>query len=321
MNPTTSTLAATPQLSPGPTRRDFFKSAAVLTALTVGGAALASTKHKEEHGEEHGSGLSEDRMGVLVDLSRCIGCRRCEWACSDANGNPHGALSACDDQSVLSSCRNPASDQYTVLNVAPPNTPGEHPLFAKIQCMHCEKPPCVSACLVGAMVKTPEGPVTYDASKCIGCRYCMMACPFERLAYEFNSKLTPRVRKCELCTHRTSEGLVPACVEICPVEALQYGKRADLLRIAHEHIARHPDKYVPRVYGETEGGGTSWLYLSAKPFEEITELGFPNLPRRSPAETTEHIQHGIFKYGAGPLIVASLLTLLNHTTKPKGGGA
>ncbi len=257
-------------------------------------------------------------MAVLVDLARCVGCRRCEWACAGANGNPHGPMGECDDQSVFAQRRNPSTDQFCVVNRLPRSTDDSQPIFAKIQCMHCEHPPCVSACLVGAMRKDPSGPVTYDASRCIGCRYCMVACPFERLTYEFESRLTPRVRKCEFCQHRTARGELPACVEICPVEALQYGRRRDLLRIAHERIAAHPDRYVDHVYGEVEGGGTSWLYLSPVTFETLAEVGLPPLPSRSPAERSERIQHAIFKGFAGPLAVAAVLATLHRVTR-KGG--
>lgn len=299
-----------PDVPPGPSRRQFIRLTATAAALTIGGRALAS-----EHAVPR---LDPDRMGVLVDLTRCVGCRRCEWACAEANGNPHGKLEECDDQSVFASRRNPTTGQFCTVNrlgAAPAlDSCGPAPLHAKIQCMHCEHPPCVSACLVGAMRKDPAGPVTYDASRCIGCRYCMMACPFERLAYEYDRRVTPRVRKCEMCRHRTVEGKVPACVEICPVEALNYGRREDLLRIARERIGRHPGTYTDHIYGEHEGGGTSWLYLSPRPFKELAALGLPALGDRSPAETTESIQHGIFKFGAAPAVLATLLATLNHFT-------
>ncbi len=303
-----------PDASPGPSRRGFVRAAATLATLTIGGRAVGS-----DHAEGHAA-LSEDRMGVLVDLTRCVGCRRCEWACADANGNPHGAIEEYDDHRPLGHRRSPSASQFCVVNEALPPFEGEIPVDVKVQCMHCEHPPCVSACLVGAMQKDPNGPVTYDASRCIGCRYCMVACPFERLAYEYDSRLTPRVRKCELCQHRTREGKLPACVEICPVEALQYGRREDLLRIARQRIAERPDRYVEHIYGEHEVGGTSWLYLSARPFEELAEAGLPTLPTRSPASCTETIQHGVFKAFAAPLLLGALLATMNKVSK-RGGAA
>lgn len=295
-----------------PARRDFMKATAALTAITVGGVALASSKSAS-------SKLSDDRMGVLVDLGRCIGCRRCEWSCADANDNPHGALETYDNQAAFEARRSPGAESLCVVNAGPADATPR--MFAKIQCMHCENPPCVSACLVGAMQKDPCGTVTYDAAKCIGCRYCMVACPFDRLAYEFDRSFTPRVRKCEMCSHRTARGQVPACVEICPVEALQYGKRSDLLRIAHDRVTNHPSKYVDHIYGEYEGGGTSWLYLSPRPFKELAALGLPPLPDASPAERTELIQHTFFKWFSGPILLASLLAGLNHLTHATARGA
>lgn len=292
--------------SVGPNRRDFMKlSGVALVGLTVGGKAVAS----------EGPHLSEDRVGVLVDLTLCVGCRRCEFACAEENGNPHGSLEDYDDASVFAERRNPMADQYTVVNRTARPEAGADPVHCKIQCMHCEHPPCVSACLVGAMQKLPDGQVVYDASRCIGCRYCMMACPFERLAYEYDSRLTPRVRKCTLCAHRAAEGKVPACVEICPVEALQYGRRSELLKIAHDRIAKHPGKYVDHVYGEHEGGGTSWLYIADRPFDE---LGFPKLGDKSPAERTEFIQHGIFRGAAAPLLLSAMLFAINKISRPGG---
>lgn len=291
-----------------PNRRDFVK----LSTLALTAAATASTASAKDHGPH----LDEDRCGVLVDMTVCVGCRRCEWACNEANNNPHGPLHECDDQSVFEQTRRPQARQFTVVNRAMPQA--DQPVHFKIQCNHCEHPACVSACLVGAMQKDPRGPVFYDAAKCIGCRYCMMACPFERLAYEYDSKLTPRVRKCDLCRERTRLGKRPACVEMCPVEALTFGPREELLRIAHARIAAHPDKYVDHVYGETEVGGTSWLYLSSVPFDQ---LGFPTLGPKSPARTTETIQHGIFAGFAAPIGLATLLASFNYFTGRKNRSA
>ncbi|USN99133.1 MAG: 4Fe-4S dicluster domain-containing protein [Phycisphaeraceae bacterium] len=284
-------------------RRGFVKlTGAAMVALATGSA---SAGHERVD-------LSDERMGVLVDLTECVGCRRCEFACAEANQNPHGKLEDYDDQSVFEHRRRPTPESLSVVNRFEDPADGKTPVFTKIQCMHCEHAPCVSACLVGAMEKQADGSVTYDASKCIGCRYCMMACPFERLAYEFDNALTPRVRKCQLCQHRTKVGQMPACVEICPVEALTYGKRDELVKYAHELIAANPERYVDHVYGETEGGGTSWLYVADRPF---AELGFPDLKTRSRAETTEAIQHGIFQGFIAPIALASVLTGFNFLTK------
>ena len=140
--------------------------------------------------------------------------------------------------------------------------------FAKVQCMHCLIPSCVSACIVGALTKAPDGAVVYDPTICIGCRYCMVACPFEVPAYESHDALAPEVRKCELCTGTTaSGGADPACAAACPTETLVFGKRADLLAIAHQRLEERPDRYVQHVYGEHEVGGTGWLYLTGRPVE------------------------------------------------------
>ena len=118
-------------------------------------------------------------------------------------------------------------------------------------------------------------------NRCVGCRYCMIACPFEIPTYEYDSALSPRVMKCTLCHPRILEGKLPGCVESCPTEALVFGKRDDLLKIARARITRRPDKYVDHIYGEREMGGTAWLYLSSVPFENIgmrMDLGVTSAP-------------------------------------------
>jgi formate dehydrogenase iron-sulfur subunit len=133
------------------------------------------------------------------------------------------------------------------------------------------------------MEKTPEGPVVWHSDLCLGCRYCMMACPFEVPRFEWGS-INPRIRKCEMCYERIREGNKPACVEICPSGALSFGSRDELLSEAHRRIAQRPQEYVHRVYGETEVGGTTVLHLAAYPFEE---LGYKTgLPDASPAAAT-----------------------------------
>jgi len=251
---------------------------------------------------------SPDSVGVLVDTTLCIGCRKCEEACNRRNHLPRTAASF-SDRGVLRSFRRPTTSAFTVVNRFPgPPSPdqAEQPAtFAKVQCMHCLVPSCVSACIVGALTRRPDGAVVYDPTICIGCRYCMVACPFEVPAYEFDAALAPRVRKCELCVGTTAAGGPdPACAAACPTEALLFGQRADLLAIAHRRLEDRPDRYVQRVYGEHEVGGTSWLYLTGRPVEEV---GLLDLPERAPALRTEAIQHGIFKYGVLPVAFYGLL--------------
>lgn len=259
------------------TRRDFLRATGVAGAaglLSTSGAACA---------QEYFAGWP-DRYGTLVDTTLCIGCRRCEEACARVNDLPPPRPSL-GDESVFDTVRRTSAQAYTVVNRFPNPDPGKPPIYVKKQCMHCNEPACASACLVAALSKTPEGAVHYNASLCIGCRYCMVACPFYIPAYEYDSPYTPKVQKCTFCYPRIKEGGVPACAEVCPVEAITFGKRSDLIRLARERILSHPDKYVDHIYGEHEVGGTSWLYLASVPFEQIgfrTDLGvtpYPELTR------------------------------------------
>jgi Fe-S-cluster-containing dehydrogenase component len=143
------------------------------------------------------------------------------------------------------------------------------PLFAKIQCNHCLEPACASACFVKAFTKSPEGSVVYNEKVCVGCRYCMIACPFEIPTYEYEKAFTPRVMKCTMCHPRIKEGKLPGCAAACPTEALVFGRRDELLQIARRRISVEPQNYVPHIYGEHEMGGTSWLYLSPVPFSQV----------------------------------------------------
>lgn len=275
-----------------PDRRQLLKQLGLLTAA---GGPLATTALASST-EGHQSGPS-DPYGVLVDLTVCVGCRHCEHACKQANGIEPGNLESYDDQSVFRVRRRPAPDAFTVVNAC--TSDGGHPVYVKTNCMHCNHAACVSACIVGALTKEENGAVVYDAWKCIGCRYCMVACPFQIPAYSYDDALTPEVRKCEFCFDRTGKGEMPACVEACPRQAMTFGKRKDLLQLAHqERLNAEPDRYVQHVYGEHEVGGTSWLYISDSPFEE---LGFLKLGSAAPPVLTEAIQHGVFKYWIAPV--------------------
>lgn len=208
-----------------------------------------------------------DSNGVLFDSTRCVGCRKCEAACNAVNELPKPEKPF-GDLTVLEQKRRTTAKAHTVVNQYTPA--GEKvPIFLKIQCNHCLEPACASACFVQAFKKTDTGAVEYDASVCVGCRYCMVACPFEIPTYEYDKAFTPRVMKCTMCQPRIRKGQLPGCVESCPTEALTYGKRKDLLKIARDRIHNFPNKYVDHIYGEREMGGTSWLYLSGVPFSQI----------------------------------------------------
>lgn len=243
-------------------RRNFLKS---ISAIGLSGIITGSEKaFAYENFEGH-----PDRLGVLTDFTLCIGCRLCEKACKEAHGLPLHEKPI-DDESVFEEKRRPTDKFLTVVNRHTDENDENNPVYRKIQCSHCDEPACVSSCLVGALKKTPEGPVIYNEDVCIGCRYCMIACPFYIPAYEYSNPLSPAIQKCDMCYDaRISKGKIPACVEICPVEVMVFGKRNQLLKLARERIKKNPERYVDHIYGEHEAGGTSWMYISGVPFEDI----------------------------------------------------
>ncbi|MDP4115371.1 MAG: 4Fe-4S dicluster domain-containing protein [Bacteroidota bacterium] len=207
---------------------------------------------------------------LLFDATLCQGCGACYNACKEQNKNSK----ACDDplKDHLS------ADTYTVIeqhHVVDANK-NQSDIFTRRLCMHCIEPTCVSVCPVGAMEKTKLGPVLYDADKCIGCRYCMQACPYQVPRYEWKS-VNPKVKKCIMCHDRVKNGQPTACAEACPAEATIFGDRDELIQIAKKRMAEKPEAYYPEIYGLKEAGGTSVLFLSPVSFDQ---LGFsPNLPK------------------------------------------
>lgn len=281
----------------GKSRRDFLKSTALIGAgLTGISSSTAKAAPKNI--------LSPDRMGVLVDSTVCVGCRNCEWACKEAHNFEAGELESYENREVFNEFRRPDTHALTVVNEFSPGKNSELPVDVKVQCMHCDHPACVSACIVGAFSKEENGSVIWDTDKCIGCRYCMVACPFQIPTFEYDKALNPLIMKCDFCFDRTKEGLLPACVNICPVEALTYGPRTELVYIARDRIRRNPERYMDHIFGELEVGGTSWMYLAAKDFNE---LGFPKLGKNPAPGVSESIQHGIFAYFVPPVSLYALL--------------
>ncbi|ACU88693.1 sulfate respiration complex iron-sulfur protein HmcB [Desulfomicrobium baculatum] len=232
--------------------------------MLAGAGACMAASTATAGGTHHFKGYPES-FGVLFDSTKCIGCRKCEAACNKVNELPAQPVPF-DDLTVLDSRRRTHHDTFTVVNKYSVN---DKPVYRKQQCNHCLEPACASACFVGAFVKDKTGAVSHDASKCVGCRYCMIACPFEIPTYEYHDPITPRVRKCTMCQPRIEEGKLPGCVEDCPKGALVFGRREDLLNIARERIRKHPNVYIDHIYGEREMGGTSWMYISGVPFEKI----------------------------------------------------
>ncbi|MBE0605239.1 MAG: 4Fe-4S dicluster domain-containing protein, partial [Deltaproteobacteria bacterium] len=242
-------------------RRDFLRGVAA-----AGGAAFLGAPTDVQ--ALHDLSGWPDRMGMLTDLTECVGCRSCESACNAANRLP-APDAPFDEKSVFERKRRPTASAYTVVNrYENAKRPG-NPIYRKVQCNHCEEPSCASACPVRAYTKTPEGPVLYNQDVCFGCRYCMVACPFYAPAYDYESALEPKVVKCTMCHGRIKAGGIPACAGGCPMGAITFGKRDALLKIARDRIRNFPHRYVDQIYGEYEAGGTSWLYLSGVPFGQL----------------------------------------------------
>lgn len=191
-------------------------------------------------------------MASLTDVTRCIGCEECVAACQATNQTgPDAPFRWQQRAHDLSATR------WTTLAAV------DHGRFARVQCRHCLDPSCAAACPVGALQRSQEGPVIYDPEICMGCRYCMLACPFGMTRYEWSSP-TPRVRKCIMCYERIAAGELeqPACTAACPTQATVFGEREALLVEARRRIDADPGLYIDHIWGETEVGGTSVLFIS-----------------------------------------------------------
>lgn len=232
-------------------RRQFLK----LSAAAMGGAALMGNAALPAGAS---SGVDPAKApGMLIDISRCVGCGNCQRSCIEAN-----ELNPTTEQTQKLN-----SENFTYLQKF--DLEDGKTRYVKRQCMHCLDAACASACPVSALYQTVEGPIAYRANRCLGCRMCMIACPFGVPTFEWNDGLTPEIRKCLFCIERQREGELPACVASCPSGALKFGARAELLKEAHARIAANPDHYINHVFGEHEAGGTAWLYVSDTPFETL----------------------------------------------------
>jgi len=277
------------------TRRAAIKSAFLAGAAAVGAtsAAASSTERPE---------APKDAVGLLYDATLCIGCKACVVACQEAShlppdtGASNGRYLAPDDLNART--RN-------IIKLAPV-VDGESS-YVKRQCMHCIDPACVTACMMGALKKREHGIVSWEGEKCVGCRYCQVACPFNIPKFEWTSDggfYNPRIVKCELCRERLADGLEPACTTVCPRKAVIFGTREALLTDAKRRLAAHPDRYIPKVYGEHEGGGTQVLYLSHLPFDRI---GLPALGDAPVPELVRKVQGTIYKGFVAPVALYGVL--------------
>ncbi|MCX6306838.1 MAG: 4Fe-4S dicluster domain-containing protein [Bacteroidetes bacterium] len=273
-------------------RRGFFKLLGVTgMTLAIGKNSVASPDSKN----------TVEFYGILYDATRCKGCRGCEFDCAEAHGFPEPLPTK-----KIATVRKTDESCNTVVNTYK-TSKGE--VFCKRQCMHCNEPACVAACLTQAMHKTKMGPVTWDGDKCMGCRYCMVSCPFDSPKFEFHSA-NPKIQKCDMCFERLKTGESPACAFNCPNEALLYGKRRDLIREARRRIYEKQDLYIDHIYGEHEAGGTGWLYLSPVPFNE---LGFnTNLQQSSYPALTKGF---LYSVPTVFVLVPALLLGIHQATK------
>jgi formate dehydrogenase iron-sulfur subunit len=230
-------------------RRDFLKLlGATGMTLAVGENAKAVSTNNS----------NVEFNGILYDSTKCKGCRGCEFDCAEAHNLPMPPKD-------VPAIRKTSETANSVINTYETE---KGKVFIKRQCMHCNEPACAAACLTKAMCKNETGPVTWDGTKCMGCRYCMVSCPFDMPKFEYNNA-NPKIQKCDMCFERLKTEESPACVYNCPNEALVYGKRRDLIKEARRRIYEKPDLYIDHIYGENEAGGTGWLYLSPVPFNQL----------------------------------------------------
>lgn len=273
-------------------RRSLLKglaAASVLAVIPEPGTAAPGPKADPE------------ALGLLYDATYCIGCKACSVACKEANSLPadvdgwgEGLYDAPE-----------GLNEYTK-SVIQLVRKDEDYAFVKKQCMHCIDPACVNACMLGALQKGKYGIVAWNEDRCVGCRYCQIACPFNVPKFEWASN-APKIVKCELCQHRIAEGKEPACSEVCPREAVVFGKRDELLAEARRRIAEAPGRYIDTIYGETELGGTQVLYLSAVPF---AELGFEYSDPQAVPVTQRNVQQGIYQGFVAPAALYAALAIV-----------
>jgi len=322
-------------------RRDFLKAAA-----TSGAAAVCSTEVVHARGNLE---PAENAIGMLFDSTLCVGCKACVSKCKEVNDMPPVIDG---DNNTWDSARDLSGDTLNVIKVYKNGTAKTKDAeidgfcFEKRSCMHCVDPGCVSVCPVTAMRRDPlTGIVTHHSDACIGCRNCMVGCPYNVPQYEFDDAFG-QIQKCQMCNQkgveRINNGQLTGCAEACPTGATLFGTRKDLLAEAKRRMTlkegdtynyprgdvskpyNHHEKAVPQyrqhIWGEKEAGGTNVLHISSVPFDK---LGMPPLEERSHASISESVQHGLYNYLALPAIALAGLTYVvkkNDVNEDDEGG-
>lgn len=293
-----------------PSRRDFLK------IMGVSSAALLAGRVGAEASEDHQ--INNDTIGMLYDATKCVGCKACMSACKRVNSD-YGSLAfeqaKFDQDGLWDAPQDLSGSTRTLIKLFKESD--KQWSYVKYSCMHCQKPSCVSVCPVSAMTRDKiTGTVDYNKDACIGCRYCQIACAFNIPKFQWD-KAIPQIVKCDLCknTNLVKKG-VTACAEVCPVGAINFGKRKDLLEEANKRLRENPGKYINHIYGEKEVGGTNHLYLSAMQFDK---LGLPVLAEAAPAEFSEKIQHTIYKGFIAPVALYGTLCFVALKNMKKHG--
>ena len=199
-------------------RRDFLKTTAGAAAIAIAPGMLL---FQPAHGNSEGAS-SKVRWGMLIDTTQCTqGCNDCVTACNKENGLSGGTR---------------ATDSQWIRKIEIKDISTGRATSLPMMCQHCEHPPCVDVCPTQASFKRADGIVLVDKHRCIGCRYCMMACPYKARSFvheplENQNPDVPRgkgtVEACTLCVHRIDQGQIPACAEACKNKAILFGDLND----------------------------------------------------------------------------------------------
>lgn len=214
---------------------------------------------------------------MLIDISKCMGCRGCQVACKQWNQLP------AEDTRHTGTYENPprfTAHTWTKIGFQEYTTEdgADTWIFTKLGCMHCSDAACMKACPAGAISHTEFGTVHIDEKKCIGCNYCIASCPFNVVGFDQAANLA---KKCTFCYDRISAGEIPACAKTCPTEAIIYGDRNDMINIAQNRVSELRSNDFPRaeMYGLEELDGLGMMYiLTEGKSDSMSKYALPEAP-------------------------------------------